>query len=52
MDEKIWHLRTRTVKALYLIVGSFTLLLVGLGFFILMGATLLPPSASHEFPLR
>ena len=51
MIERTWHLRTRTVRALYFIGGSCTLLVVGLGIFILLGMAILP-SAANEMPLR
>lgn len=51
MIERTWHLRTRTVRALYLIVGSFTLLLLGLGIFVVISMALLPETTG-SLPVR
>jgi hypothetical protein len=44
------RLQPRTVKALYYAAGSFTLLIVGAAFFLLMGMLLMPEA--KEMPWR
>lgn len=48
---RMGYLRTRTVRALYLIAASFTVVVIGLGIFIVMGMSLLP-AATTDLPIR
>lgn len=50
MVERTWHFRTRTVRALFLIAGSFTFLVLGLGIFVVMSMAFLPTVT--DFPVR
>lgn len=50
MIKRTWHFRSRTVRALYLIAGSFTLLVLGLGIFVVMSMAFLPAVA--DLPVR
>jgi hypothetical protein len=44
------RLRPKTVKGLYLAAGSFTLLIVGVAFFIFLGMNFMPEA--REVPWR